>query len=97
MSTFAVIQSGGKQYIITGDQELVVDRINSEKNDIELETLFAMNDGKIVESLSPIKAEIVEHVKGKKIRVAKFKAKVRYRRVNGFRPSLTKIKIGKIL
>lgn len=96
MNTFAVIQSGGKQYIVTGDQEIVVDRINSDKNEVELQTIFAMNDGKIVEDLKPIKAEIVEHVKGPKIRVAKFKAKVRYRRVSGFRPSLTKIKIGKI-
>lgn len=96
MSTFAVVLTGGKQYIVTGNQEIVVDRINTDSNEIELQTIFAINDGKIAEELKPIKAEIVEHVKGEKIRVSKFKAKVRYRRVTGFRPSLTRIKIGAI-
>ncbi len=96
MSTFAVVQTGGKQYIVTGNQEIIVDRINSDKNEVELQSVFAIKDGKIVDDLKPIKAEIVEHVKGDKIRVAKFKSKVRYRRVNGFRAALTKIKIGAI-
>ena len=96
MSTFAVVQTGGKQYIVTGNQEIIVDRINSDKNEVELQSVFAIKDGKIVDDLKPIKAEIVEHVKGDKIRVANSKSKVRYRRVNGFRPALTKIKIGAI-
>jgi large subunit ribosomal protein L21 len=96
MSTFAVVLTGGKQYIVTGDQELVVDRINTDSNEIELQTVFAINDGKIADELKPIKAQIIEHVKGEKIRVAKFKSKVRFRRVNGFRPALTRIKIGAI-
>jgi len=39
---------------------------------------------------------VEDTLKGDKIRVARFKAKVRYRRVKGFRPKLTKIKIEKI-
>lgn len=43
-----------------------------------------------------VKATVVEHTKGDKIRVAKFKAKSRYRRVTGHRQSLTKVKIDSI-
>jgi hypothetical protein len=49
--------------------------------------------GAFISSLSSVSAEIVESGKGTKIRVAKFKAKVRYRRVTGFRPMLSKLKI----
>lgn len=94
MTDFAVIRSGGKQYLVTGNQEILVQNIKSDKKNIELDTVFAMKDGKILDKLNPIKAEILETIKGDKIRVAKFKSKVRYRRVNGFRPTLTKIKIG---
>jgi large subunit ribosomal protein L21 len=40
-----------------------------------------------------VSAEILETAKGTKIRVAKFKSKVRYRNVRGFRATLTKLKI----
>jgi large subunit ribosomal protein L21 len=43
-----------------------------------------------------VEAEVISQKKGKKIRVAKFKAKARYRRVSGFRPLLTQIKIKSI-
>lgn len=43
-----------------------------------------------------VKAKVLENFKGEKIRVAKFKAKSRYRRVLGFRPMLSRVKIEKI-
>ena len=59
------------------------------------------DDGKTVELGAPNLTKkalcvVVEQGKGEKIRVAKFKAKVRYRKVTGFRPSLTKIAIKSI-
>jgi large subunit ribosomal protein L21 len=38
----------------------------------------------------------MDNLKGEKIRVARFKSKVRYRKVRGFRPQLTKLKVGSI-
>jgi len=38
-------------------------------------------------------ATVLEHTKGDKIRVAKFKAKARHRRVQGHRQSLTKVQV----
>ncbi len=100
MVKMAVVQAAGKQYLVKENEELVVDKIHAEVNNaVELDVLALLDDeGKIVELGKPtlkskIKAQIVEQGKGEKIRVARFKAKVRYRKVKGFRPQLTKIKI----
>ncbi len=103
MSLFAVIKTGGKQYLVSEGSELYVDRINKEKGKkIKFETLAIFTkDGEKVLVGKPnleekVTGEIVDHLKGEKIRVARFKAKVRYRRVKGFRHQLTKIKILKV-
>lgn len=100
MAQFRVVQTGGKQYLVKENDVIVVDKIEGKPADkVELSTIASFDDaGTAVELGSPTiktatKAEIVEHVKGDKIRVAKFRAKVRYRRVTGFRPQLTKLKI----
>ncbi len=103
MATFAVVKTGGKQYLVKEGQEIVVDRMASkEKDKVELETLMTFDEeGKGVDIGTPlltkkVQAEVVSHSKGEKIRVARFKAKVRYRKVRGFRPQLTSLKIVKI-
>lgn len=100
MNTLAVIKSGGKQYIVKSGDVITVDRIDGDVGSkVELVKLANIStDGSAVELGTPnmktsVSAEIVESGKGTKIRVAKFKAKVRYRRVTGFRPMLSKLKI----
>ncbi|MEI6326527.1 MAG: 50S ribosomal protein L21 [Candidatus Roizmanbacteria bacterium] len=100
MNTLAVIKSGGKQYIVKAGDVITVDKIDGEVGaKVELVKLANIStDGSAVELGMPhmksaVSAEIVESGKGTKIRVAKFKAKVRYRRVTGFRPMLSKLKI----
>ena len=101
MQKMAVVKTGGKQYLVKANDELVVEKLSGNPKDtVELETL-ALLDEKGVElgapSLSkPVKATIIETAKGEKVRIARFKAKARYRRVKGFRPMLTKIKINEI-
>ncbi len=97
---FAVIKTGGKQYIVRENEEIVVDFLGSEpKNTVELEKLAEGNlETGAIELGQPLlasttKALVVENVKGTKIRVARFRAKTRTRKVTGFRPMLTKIKI----
>lgn len=103
MTTFAVVKTGGKQYLVKEGDEIVVDRLsNKEKDKVELETLMSFDEeGKSVDLGMPsltkkVKAEVLSHSKGEKIRVAHFKAKVRYRKVRGFRSQLTTLKIIKI-
>lgn len=97
---YAVVQTGGKQYLVKENDEIYVDRLSYKINDeIELETLLSGNfdDADInigTPSLSSqVKAKLVDNIKGEKIRILRFKAKVRYRKRKGFRPFLTKLKI----
>jgi len=100
MHTHAVLDIHGKQFIVQKDDELIVQNLNSEK-DTELDFPVIMYfDAQKVETeigtpvlKSSAKAKVLESMKGTKIRVGKFKSKVRYRKVMGFRPQLTRIKI----
>ncbi len=100
---FAVIKTGGKQYLVKESDEIIVDRINEEKDKkVDLETLLIFDEeGKNIDLGTPVlkkktTAQIIEHIKGDKIDILKFKAKVRYRKRKGFRASLSKIRIIKI-
>lgn len=98
----AVIQTGGKQYLVKENDEIYVDRLAGEKDsEIELGTLAVITDGETIELGNPLlsttaKVKILEQQKADKIRVARFKSKVRYRKVKGYRHQLSKIKILKI-
>lgn len=101
---YAVIKTGGKQYKVQEGEEILIDKIEGEKGEkVRFKDVLLIVNGQTVEIGTPntskaeIFGEIVEHKKGEKIRVAKFKAKSRYRRVRGFRPFLTKVKIKKIV
>lgn len=103
MVTFAVVKTGGKQYLVKEGLEITVDRLQAkEKEKVGLETLMTFDEeGNNVELGYPlltkkVQAEVVSNTKGDKLRVARFKAKVRYRKVRGFRPFLTTLKIIKI-
>ncbi|OGK27911.1 50S ribosomal protein L21 [Candidatus Roizmanbacteria bacterium RIFCSPHIGHO2_02_FULL_39_9] len=103
MAQHAVIKTGGKQYIVKENDELIVEKIDAkDQAKIELEKLAEFDDEKTTLELGmpflkdKVSAVVISQLKGDKIRVAKFKAKVRYRKVMGFRPKLTKIKITKI-
>ena len=99
---YAVVRLAGHQYKVEEGQELLVDKLEQEKDkEFEVpEVLLVVDEGKIeigqpLVKKTKIKAKVIEHLRGEKIRVARFKAKSRYRKVKGFRPSLTKIQIGK--
>jgi large subunit ribosomal protein L21 len=103
MKKYAVVKIAGFQYKVAEGDELEVNKIDSEKdkNIVLEEVLLIAEDGqlKVGQPLvkgAQVKAKILEQFKGKKIRVATYKAKSRQRRVKGFRPLLTKIKIEKI-
>ena len=100
MSKLAVVKTGGKQYLVKENDVIVVDKLDDEKGKkVELETLASFEEsGKKIELGAPflktrIKAEVVENLQGDKIRISRFKSKVRYRKVRGFRAQLTKLKI----
>lgn len=100
---YAVIKTGGKQYKVSEGDIIEVDRLAGENNGkVVFDQVFLLvSDGKIKIGKPTIVGEKVEgkilaQTKGDKIRVSKFKAKVRYRRVTGFRANLSRVQIEKI-
>ena len=101
---YAVIKTGGKQYRVAEGDVLEVDKLPVEKDgQVEFDqTLLYVSDGQVkigrpILKDVKVKGKVLDQIKGEKIRVAKFKAKVRYRRVMGFRPQLTRVQIEKII
>lgn len=100
---YAIIDLKGHQIKVSPGEEVEIDRLEGKNGDkIKIEKVLLLNNGKEISVGTPfvkkavVKATILEHFQGKKIRVATFKAKSRYRRVKGFRPQLTKIKIDNV-
>lgn len=97
---YAVIKASGKQYKVTPGLVLEVDKIEGENGAIlSFDEVLLTGDGDKVMVGTPVvrgatvTAKIIEQTKGDKVRVAKFKAKAKYRRATGFRAKLTKIEI----
>lgn len=101
---YAVITCGGKQHLVTEGQTLSVEKIDLKEGEtLTFEPmLVASDDGASVKVGTPIvtggkvTAKIVEHGRGEKISVIKYKPKVRYRRNVGHRQPYTKIIIESI-
>lgn len=100
MNKFAVIQTGGKQYPVCPKQILEIERIEGKKGKaLVLDKVLLLMIGEKVKLGQPfiknaeVKAKILEQFKDKKVRIAKFRAKSRYRRVSGHRQAKTKIEI----
>ncbi len=91
---FAVLKSGGKQYRVSEGQELVVDRLEGEVGDTaELPIGFVADEEGVDLGARTARVEIVEHLRGEKIHVYKYKPKKDYRKKTGHRQALTRIRI----
>jgi large subunit ribosomal protein L21 len=100
---YAVVKTGGKQYKISEGDILEVERLSlGDEKEISFDDVLLYTADGVVRVGTPmlsgieIKATVLGQIKGKKIRVAKYKAKVRYRRVTGHRQLLTKVQISSI-
>jgi large subunit ribosomal protein L21 len=98
----AVIKVGGKQYIVTEKQTLLVDRLADDTKTVDLEPLMVFDEktatvGTPVVKGASVKAKVLEgEVKGDKVQVMKFKAKKRVKTLTGHRQKYTKIEIESI-
>ncbi|MEA3354918.1 MAG: 50S ribosomal protein L21 [Patescibacteria group bacterium] len=100
---FAVIKTGGKQYKVSEGDVIKVEKLKAKpKEKITFKDVYLLVDGTEVEIGQPlvkgvkVTAQVLDQQKDKKIRVVKFKAKSKYRRVQGHRQRLTVLKILKI-
>jgi large subunit ribosomal protein L21 len=99
---YAVIKTGGKQYRVSEGDVIEIDRLASDSKKVLFDqVLLLVNDdavkiGKPFVTGEKVEASLIENIKGEKIRVSKYKSKVRYRRTTGFRAFLSKVQIDKV-
>src|SRR3978361_17161 len=95
---YAVIESGGKQYKVEEGTSLFVDRLEvKEGAHVSLRPAL-FRDGDVIvgaKDLAKVKVEakVAGHVRGKKIKVFKYKAKKGYRKRAGHRSELPKLEV----
>jgi len=103
---YAIVETGGKQYRVKPGDTIAVERLTGEPGevlDLGRVLLVAGNGNGETRVGSPgvdgatVKAEVVEHARGEKIVVFRYKSKVRYRRKTGHRQALTRVRITDIL
>src|SRR5438105_232940 len=92
--SYAVIKVGGKQYRVQEGEWLLVDRLKTDPGKtFTPDVLLADGD---LDSKAVVTAKVLDHVKGDKIRIGKYRPKNGYKKHTGFRASLTQIQIESI-
>jgi large subunit ribosomal protein L21 len=98
---YAIVRTGGKQYRVERDQTLLVERLPAAEGEtVELEPLLYRSGETVFDADGlagvRVRAEVLGHERGPKIRVFKFKPKRGYKRRTGHRQDLTRIRVTEI-
>ncbi len=97
--SYAIVESGGKQYRVEKGGSLLVDRLpDDEGAKVTLRPVMYRADKQIVLEAGElekvkIEAKVAEHLRGDKIRIFKYKPKKGYRRRAGHRSELTRLEV----
>ncbi len=97
----AVIETGGKQYIVQKGDIIVVDRLDESLDSHTFTPLLVAGDsgtqvGAPHIAGATVECRVVEHTRGDKVRVFKMKSKKHYHRTRGFRAAQTKLEVTSI-
>ena len=102
--SYAVIQTGGKQYKVKSGEILKIEKLPVSKADtkIEFNEILAYGDSKIIEVGSPIvqgakvEANLIKNSKNRTVLIFKKRRRQNSRRKNGHRQEYSMIRINKI-
>ena len=102
--SFAVIQTGGKQYKVKSGEILKIEKLPDSKPDtkIEFKEILAYGDNKVIEVGTPIvqgakvEANLIKNSKNRTILIFKKRRRQNSRRKNGHRQKYSMIRINKI-
>ena len=96
---YAVVRAGGRQEKVSVGTIVTLDRIKADANGkIELPALLLVDGDKVTTdaaALAKVKvtAEVLNDLRGPKIIIQKYKNKTGYKKRQGFRADLTRVKI----
>lgn len=100
--TKAVVKIGGKQFIVTEKETLLVDLLPEGTKELTLDALLVIDGDNTTVGTPTVKgvkivAKVLEDlVKGEKIRIIRYKAKKRVHKENGHRQKYSRIEITSI-
>lgn len=101
--SFAIIETGGKQYRVSSGTILEFEKLEGEaQNSVTFDKVLLVSDGKDVKIGQPyvegakVKGTILDQKRDKKVLVFKFKKKTGYKKTQGHRQYLTTVKIDTI-
>lgn len=97
---YAVVKTGGKQYRVAAGEKIKVEQIPADVGaEIALDQVLLVADGAEVKLGNPlvsgatVKAKVVSHGRGEKIRIFKMRRRKHYRKSQGHRQNYTEIEI----
>ena len=98
---YAVIRTGGKQYVVSPGEQLKLERTAHHNGTIEFSDVLAISggDGKYEKDLSGAKvtASVIHEGRADKILVFKLKRKKQYKKMQGHRQNYVQVRINEIL
>ena len=102
--SYAVIQSGGKQYKVKSGEILKIEKLPNSKSDtkIEFNDILAYGDNKVIEIGSPtiqgakVEANLIKNSKNRTVLIFKKRRRQNSRRKNGHRQEYSMLRINKI-
>jgi len=100
---YVIVETGGKQYRMSPGQSFVVEKLEGQVGEeVIFDRVLALVENEETEVGQPflgsvqVKGRILEHGKGKKIIVFKYKPKKNYRRKKGHRQPFTRVRVEEI-
>lgn len=100
---FAVIETGGKQYLVKTGDKVEIEKITGESGSkVVFEKVLLAGEGESAEIGKPylagvkVEGKIIQQDRASKVLVMKYHSKTRYRRKRGHRQSFTRVEITKI-
>lgn len=93
---YAIVKTGGKQYKVAEGDVLEVEKLQGEPGDtLTLPAVMLVDEGTVVTDAAgvTVSGELLEHTKGPKIKIHKYKNKTGYHKRQGHRQPLTRVKV----
>ena len=98
-ATYAIVKTGGKQYKVAVGDVVKVEKIDSEPgSEVSLPVALVVDGAEVTTDVKALEkvavtGEVLEHTKGPKIRIHKFKNKTGYHKRQGHRQQLTVLRV----
>ena len=100
MAKIAIIETGGKQYVVTDGSVLTIEKVAAEKGGkITFDKVLFVDDGQEVRLGTPhvsgakVTGELIKEGRDKKVTVIRYRQKSRYFKKKGHRQPYAKVKI----